>query len=161
VGGGTNPRAPRLASGVAGAVTVGVDPDPGSGAEFRGITEVDGPFDLVLILEVIEHLPLADGIELLREIATRMAPGGTLVVSTPNVFCPGRFLRDATHVTPFSWDELGATILLSGLSLEGLFRVVPGSGLRRLGKAVLMPLTRALGLDHAPSIAAVARPLQG
>jgi SAM-dependent methyltransferase len=153
VGPGTNPRGKRLAARVADATAVGVDPD---GGDFRSLDEVEGTFGLALLLEVIEHLSLAESIDLLRGIHDRLEPGGALIVSTPNVFCPGRFLRDATHVTPFAYDELGGVLLLAGFEVESLFRVVPGHLFRRIGKTLISPLGRALGIDHAPSIAAVA-----
>jgi len=161
VGGGSNPRAERLAARVANAATTTVDPDPEVHADHPGIEDVEGRFDLALLLEVIEHLSLPDGLDLLRGIRDRLAPDGALVVSTPNVFCPGRFQRDATHVTPYAWDELGAVLSLAGFEVDGLYRVVPGSFFRRIGKALLSPVGRGLGLDHAPSIAALARPLLG
>ena len=42
----------------------------------------DGPFDLVLLSEVIEHL--SDPLETLRRIHRRLNPGGSLVVSCPS-----------------------------------------------------------------------------
>jgi SAM-dependent methyltransferase len=161
VGGGPNPRAPRLAERVRDATVVTVDPDPAAAADHAAVGDAGGPFDLALCLETIEHLTLADGRALLEEIRARLAPGGKLLVSTPNVFCPGRFLRDATHVTPYAWDELGGLLQLCGYGLDGLWRVVPGHFFRRLGKGVTAPLGRALGVDHAPSIAALAHTLLG
>lgn len=157
VGAGRAGRGERLVADFPGAVVVTVDPDPGAGARHRRVEEVEGPFDVALALEVIEHLPLAGGIDLLWMIRERLKEGGAIVVSTPNVYCPGRFLRDATHVTPYAWDELGGALLLAGYELTGLYRVVPGSFLRRVGRGILAPLGRALGVDHAPSIAAVGR----
>jgi len=161
VGGGPNPRAPALAARTTGATVTTVDPDGTSGADHARVEDVDGRFDLVLLLEVIEHMPLDDGLALLRGIHDRMVPDGSLLVSTPNVYCPGRFLRDATHVTAYAWDELGGALLLAGFEVDGLYRVVPGSLVRRLGKALLSPLGRGLGIDHAPSIAGLAHPLKG
>ena len=161
IGGGPNARAPRLAARVQGASVTTADPDPAAGADHAEVDGAEGPFDLALCLETIEHLPLEDGRALLEAVRDRMAPGGTLLVSTPNVFCPGRFLRDATHVTPYAWDELGGLLSLCGFDLDGLYRVVPGNFLRRLGKAAVAPIGRALGIDHAPSIAALAHTLLG
>ena len=45
--------------------------------------EVSGPFDAVCLIDVIEHVP--DPVGLLRSILAVMAPGGRLVIVTPDV----------------------------------------------------------------------------
>lgn len=50
-----------------------------------GLPYGDGRFDCVTLGEVIEHLPDPD--RLLGEIRRVLAPGGRLVVSTPNLVC--------------------------------------------------------------------------
>jgi 2-polyprenyl-3-methyl-5-hydroxy-6-metoxy-1,4-benzoquinol methylase len=50
-----------------------------------GLPYPDGGFDCVTLGEVIEHVPDPD--ELLFDIRRVLAPGGWLVVSTPNLVC--------------------------------------------------------------------------
>ncbi len=87
-----------------------------------------GSFDLVTSLEVVEHV--ADPRAFVRSLAARLAPGGLLVMSTPNRTAWSRLLTitlaegfgrvpRGTHdyaafITP---DELSAMILEAGLEV--------------------------------------------
>lgn len=70
-----------------------------------GVEEIDGQFDLVTAMEVIEHVASPEAF--LRDLAARLAPGGLLILSTPN--------RTA-------WAKL-LTITLA----EGFGRIPPGT----------------------------------
>ena len=101
-----------------------------------------GTFDLVTSLEVIEHV--ADKRAFLRDVAARLAPGGLLVLSTPNRTPASRLLLvgaaeavgyvpKGTHhwedfVTPEELEELLREIGIEVIERRGIaWR--PGKGL--------------------------------
>lgn len=47
-----------------------------------GVEQLDGQFDLVTSMEVIEHV--ADPSAFVSDLAARLAPGGLMILSTPN-----------------------------------------------------------------------------
>ena len=80
-----------------GATVTGIDATPeviavarehaaamGLAIDYRvgDVQALDGQFDLVTCLEVIEHV--ADPAAFVRALAARLAPGGLLILSTPN-----------------------------------------------------------------------------
>ncbi|WP_416830234.1 MAG: bifunctional 2-polyprenyl-6-hydroxyphenol methylase/3-demethylubiquinol 3-O-methyltransferase UbiG [Erythrobacter sp.] len=101
-----------------------------------------GTFDLVTALEVIEHV--ADQPAFLRDVAARIAPGGLLVMSTPNRTAASRLLlvgaAEAVGYVPkgtHHWDDFIAPEdledLLEAVGLEVVERRGiawrPGKGL--------------------------------
>ena len=138
-----------------------VDPDSAHPHEFASLAEVvqvGETVDVVACLEVIEHLPLDEGLQLLRDITSVLKPGGVCVLSTPNVWTPGQFWRDATHVTPWAYDELAGACSLAGLEPAAVCRTWNAAALPRFVRLWLAaPLHRYLGVDFAHSICVTAR----
>ena len=93
------------------------------------VEDLDGRFDLVTSMEVIEHV--ADPQAFLSSLAARLAPGGLLILSTPNRTARSRLLMitlaegigqipKGTHeherfITP---DELQAMMTAAGLAVS-------------------------------------------
>jgi 2-polyprenyl-3-methyl-5-hydroxy-6-metoxy-1,4-benzoquinol methylase len=127
-----------------GHVVVGVDGNPPPGAEDRldrlvvadldaGLpTEVldDGPFDVVLAVDVLEHL--RDPALILRQLHEVTSSESVLITSVPNIghWYPrlriglGRFdydrrgILDATHVRFFTWRSFTAVAARAGWQVE-------------------------------------------
>lgn len=157
VGGGEQEWKERIAGVSPGSTYACVEPDPKRPGDLASLSGARGPFDLALMLEVIEHMSLEDGLRSLRDIHAVLAPGGHLVVSTPNIFHPSRYLEDATHKTPFSHECLGGALLLANFSVVSLHRAWNASVIERPLRALLAPLHRTLGIDYARTIFAVGR----
>ena len=64
-----------------------VDPDPAGEHDWARVDDVpeDASWDAILCFELVEHLPAADLPDFLAALSRRLAPGGTLYVSTPNI----------------------------------------------------------------------------
>jgi len=101
-----------------GVEVIGVDTDPSMVAEARDrgldVRLVDGTSFLrgrepgsigaIIATQVVEHLQLADLIQLLELAASRLKPGGVLIAETPNpgslIVLGTTFITDPTHVRP-------------------------------------------------------------
>jgi len=64
------------------------------------------PFDAVILVEVLEHIPPEDCISALRNIAGCLKAGGTFVLTTPSVNFPNTNPRHFRHFTPQMLHEL-------------------------------------------------------
>jgi SAM-dependent methyltransferase len=83
-------------------------------------------FDLIIMFQVLEHI--GEPVELLRECAKRLAPGGRLITNVPNFsswqsrFAGSKWLhldvpRHLVHFTP---ETLAATLERAGLKLASI-----------------------------------------
>lgn len=125
---------------------------------YRTLQDVRGKYEAILCLDVIEHMSLVEGLELLQTLLELLDEKGVLIVQTPN----GRCIRhptgwDMTHVQCYNLADIWAWFTVKGYIVEG-WRVV---FLRRketllqkfytlVGRFVI---TRLLGADYADNIA--------
>ena len=130
--------------------------------DFYSMEEVQESFDVVFLFEVIEHLGLEEGIRLMAKIHDLLNEGGRLILTTPNVFNPGRFWRDATHKVAYCYDELGGLLLAHGFEIKAMYRTYSDAFHRYLFRIYIMaPLHRYLGIDFAKSILVIAEKKSG
>lgn len=87
-------------------------------------------FDLIVALDVLEHIEIHELPGLLRQVAHLLRPGGRMIVRTPNGASPWGLLfqnGDMSHVTRLSPGVYEQVSLGSGLQLEecrNAFRVL-------------------------------------
>jgi SAM-dependent methyltransferase len=134
-----------------------MDVDRGQFHDFYSLEEIQESFDIVFMFEVIEHLDLEEGVGVLKKSYDLLNEGGRLILTTPNVFNPSRFWRDATHKVAYCYDELGGLLLAQGFSIMAMYRTYNDVFHRYLFRLYVMaPLHRYLGVDFAKSILIVA-----
>jgi SAM-dependent methyltransferase len=134
-----------------------MDVDREQSHDFYSLDEIQETFDVVFLFEVIEHLGLEEGVRLLGKIYGFLNEGGRLILTTPNVFNPSRFWRDATHQVAYCYDELGGFLLAQGFQIKAMYRTYSDAFHRYLFRLYVMaPLHRYLGIDFAKSILVIA-----
>ncbi|ABC64999.1 bifunctional 2-polyprenyl-6-hydroxyphenol methylase/3-demethylubiquinol 3-O-methyltransferase UbiG [Erythrobacter litoralis] len=152
---GVDAAAENIEAAQAHAVGIGLDIDYRHGelAEW-GL----GQFDLVTCLEVIEHV--ADKRAFLASLAERLAPGGVMILSTPNKTVKSRLLlveaAEATGMIPrgtHHWDDFigpeDLTALLDELGLSvGATRGIAFSPVRGLQLSDDLSLNYILSARH-------------
>jgi SAM-dependent methyltransferase len=125
--------------------------------DFYNLEEIQESFDVIFLFEVIEHLGLEEGVQLLKKSYDLLNGEGRLILTTPNIFNPSRFWRDATHKVAYCYDELGGLLLAQGFQIKGMYRTYNDAFHRYLFRLYVMaPLHRYLGIDFAKSILVVA-----
>ena len=149
---------PRIKAHYPGVIYKSLDVDRSQAHDFYSLDEVDETFDVVFLFEVIEHLELEEGMEMLAKIRALLKERGKLILTTPNVFNPSRFWRDATHKVAYCYDELGGILLGRGFRIISMYRTYNDAFHRFLFRVHIMaPLHRYLGIDFAKSILIVAQ----
>jgi len=125
--------------------------------DFYSLEEIQETFDVIFLFEVIEHLELEEGLNVLEKVYGLLRGGGRLILTTPNVFNPSRFWRDATHRVAYCYDELGGLLLAQGFQIRAMYRTYSDAFHRYLFRLYIMaPLHRYLGVDFAKSILVIA-----
>jgi SAM-dependent methyltransferase len=135
-----------------------LDIDPTYPHDYSSFEEIKENFDMVFLSEVIEHLGLEEGREMVRNIYQILSRGGRVILTTPNMHTPGQYWKDITHLTPYYYEELGALFLSEGFEIVEICRVFRKSFLKFYLKGyILSPLFRFFGIDFSESIILVAR----
>jgi SAM-dependent methyltransferase len=76
-----------------------------------------GSVDVVFLMDVLEHIEVAQHMAFMRDIAHLLAPGGQLVLSVPNAsasFAARQLYIDWTHVCAFTEHSLDFVLQNSG-----------------------------------------------
>ncbi len=140
-----------------------IDPGGEHRHTYASIDQVKRKFEAILCLDVIEHMPLAEGLDLLQQMTALLAPGGVLVLQTPNARCIRNPMGwDMTHLHCYNARDLWSYLTNLGYYSVTGYRVefcparqAPFASIKSfLSKAVIVQL---LGCDYAENLGFIAR----
>jgi len=135
-----------------------LDIDPSYSHDYTSIDEVKEEFNMVLFFELIEHLDRGAGREMVARIFEILKPGGRVILTTPNIYTPGQYWKDVSHLTPYHHEELGGLFLSQQFESIDLFRYFNAPFLQYVMKVYLFsPVFRFLGIDFTKSILLMAK----
>ncbi|HXH73695.1 MAG TPA: methyltransferase domain-containing protein [Bacteriovoracaceae bacterium] len=139
-----------------------LDLSDGGNYTYRDLKEVTKKFDVILCLDVIEHLSLTDGLGLTESLVKLLNPTGALILQTPNARCVRNPLSwDMTHLHCYNAPDLWAYLTCMDLDVKG-YRVHftrpgfhPLTWIKNFISKII--ITQFLGMDYADNIVMVAR----
>jgi len=107
-----------------------LDTDPDGDFSYRGANEIpsDMVFEWIIMNQLIEHLTIDDAVHLLQELYPHLLPGGSLIITTPNIFHPNRYWGDPTHVTPWGHNALYGLLVSFGYKVNKMMRYSKNRG---------------------------------
>ena len=143
------------------AAYFGMELDPhveGPYAKVGTFDQIDGPIDVVIASEVIEHIAAEQFYaEFLEPLRARLSPDAFMLVSIPNPLVPGGIYRDFTHVQNYPWYDLYALLRLCFREVDITKSHYVCTAARFFGLVPRMILTGLQELDWAEGLIAVAR----
>jgi 2-polyprenyl-3-methyl-5-hydroxy-6-metoxy-1,4-benzoquinol methylase len=102
-------------------------------------------YAVITLLDVLEHIPKMQVLELLKSVHGALVPGGVAIIQVPNLQAPdGQLHRynDFTHETGFVENSLRHVLVAAGftdLRFHG-FEVIFGGGIKRQVRRILRGL---------------------
>jgi SAM-dependent methyltransferase len=122
--------------------------------DYYSLQDIVGPFSIICMFEVIEHLSIEIAYQTLSRSYDLLKPDGMMLITTPNIYYPPAFLRDVTHITPWAYDELAGFGKLFGFEVMGIYRLYHNALHRKILRRLLLhPLHKLIGIDYAKQVA--------
>jgi hypothetical protein len=129
--------------------------------DYTNLDEINHQYSAILCLDVIEHLQLSEGLNLIHRLVNLLKPEGVIILQTPNSRCVrSPLISDMTHLHCYNLPDLWAYLTSMGLQVEGyrvIFEAEHKTWIQRSLELVSKYIiTRILGLDYADNIVVIA-----
>lgn len=146
-----------LRGGFSGKIET-LDPTAEFTHDYANLDDVPvGAFDAVVMLEVIEHIPLAEFFDFIERVFAVLKPDGKLIVSTPNAeYVSTIWASDMTHVHAYRAADFAAFLHCHGFE-SVINRVAWRSPSDRLKERIRFQIARVvtrlvLQVDYARGV---------
>ena len=124
--------------------------------DYYTLEDISEKFNGIMLLDVMEHLSLEEGVKFLQRCSELLEPGGKIFLTVPNNFHPTAFFVDCTHITSYRCHDLGGLLSLLGFEDVRIFRVSAKQKIKHRMFAVLFrPVMKWLDIDFATGILVV------
>ncbi len=101
-----------------------MDVSPAFDHDFCSLEGIQGTYDVILMLETIEHMTMGEFHRYLDVVWGHLAPQGVFIVSTPNPAHINQFWKtDVDHIQPYPLSDLYAKLVLKGFGPIRMYRV--------------------------------------
>jgi len=114
----------RKAYGIPSNRYFSMDNDPDGDFDYHFIEDIpkEQQFDLVIMNQVIEHIPFEDCMKMMAHLSEFINGGGNIFITVPNVQHPVRYWGDLDHVTPWTYEDIYGLFKNIGYEVEQLAR---------------------------------------
>ncbi|MBI4825083.1 MAG: hypothetical protein HY807_01485 [Nitrospirae bacterium] len=130
-----------------------MDTDRSRHHDYYSMSDISDSFNALLLLDIIEHLPLNEGISLLQKCFSLLQPEGRIIITLPNNYHPTAFNGDCTHITSYRCHDLGGILSAQGFKDIKIFRVSARKKFKhRLTALLYSPVMKLLDIDFATGI---------
>jgi SAM-dependent methyltransferase len=118
--------------------------------DYRSLKGIKEKFDSVWMLNLVEHLTIAQLEGYAEDIKKILKPGGRVIIWTHNVYAlPDITHYDFSHVQHYPVGDLFGILNNHGYELERACRVLDNRGLRKLRNPFKRLICGILGVDYA------------
>jgi len=108
-------------------------------------------FDLIVMQDVLEHIPIEKACSLFKAFHAALAPGGRILIRVPNLSSPWGarlYYGDFEHVTPFSPDRVLQFASITGFQVAGMTGQKTGKRRKQIAANVLHAVLSRILPEH-------------
>jgi len=135
-----------------------IDIDNSRFHDYYSFDDIKERFNAVFLLDVLEHVSLADGKLLMEKSYQLLDPDGKIIVTVPNNLHPTCFHTDCTHITSYIYHDLGGLLMSCGFKDIQIFRISAKKKFKhKLLALILRPILKFLDIDFATGILITAK----